>query len=165
MAQAAAVRHGVDPVTFMALIEKESAWNPNAKNPKSTAAGLGQLIAGTARDMGVQNVYDPYQNLEGSAKYLEHLVGLHHGNYARALASYGEGGSYASDVLARRSHYGAFQPSSVQGGPVSVGPITVHVMQPNASGDEIADKVAAKVGKETAFVTQRNLAELSGSYA
>ena len=68
MAYEAATRHGLDPSVFMGMIEKESAWNPLAKNPHSTASGLGQLIQGTASMMHVRDVFKPSQNLEGKRR-------------------------------------------------------------------------------------------------
>lgn len=56
-------------VLFRALIEAESAYNPTAQSPKG-AYGLGQLMPGTAKSLGVdpKNVA---QNLDGAARYLQ----------------------------------------------------------------------------------------------
>ena len=40
----------LDPELFSRLINKESAWNPNAYNKSSKAAGLTQVIPTTAAD-------------------------------------------------------------------------------------------------------------------
>jgi len=68
---------GLDALTFVdvfaALIERESAFDPAALSPKG-ARGLGQLMPATASDMGVTNPFDPEANLNGSAKYLTHLL-------------------------------------------------------------------------------------------
>ena len=40
---------------FTKLVGKESAWNPKAKNPKSTARGIGQLLEGTYRNLGMKH--------------------------------------------------------------------------------------------------------------
>jgi hypothetical protein len=40
---------------FRKLIGKESAWNPQAKNPKSSARGIGQLLEGTYRNLGMKH--------------------------------------------------------------------------------------------------------------
>jgi hypothetical protein len=164
MAYEAATRHGLDPAVFMGMIEKESSWNPLAKNPHSTASGLGQLLRGTAADMHVGNVFDPYQNLEGSASYLAKLLNQS-GNYANALAAYGEGPSYAADILNnRRHHYDSYQPAS-SNSKVSFGDTNIYVTQPNASAEDIANKTVAKQREMLSQGTQRNLVELSGSYA
>jgi hypothetical protein len=39
---------------FTRLIGKESAWNPKAKNPVSTASGIGQLLDGTYKNIGMK---------------------------------------------------------------------------------------------------------------
>lgn len=40
---------------FTRLMGKESAWNPKAKNPKSTAKGVGQLLDGTYKNLGMKH--------------------------------------------------------------------------------------------------------------
>lgn len=40
---------------FTKLMGKESAWNPKAKNPNSTARGIGQLLEGTYRNLGMRH--------------------------------------------------------------------------------------------------------------
>ena len=40
---------------FTKLVGKESAWNPKAKNPKSSARGIGQLLKGTYRNLGMKH--------------------------------------------------------------------------------------------------------------
>ena len=53
---------------FRANIEIESAYNPNARS-RVGAIGLGQLMLGTADDLGV-DPFDWRANLDGSARYL-----------------------------------------------------------------------------------------------
>lgn len=40
---------------FTKLMGRESAWNPKAKNPSSTARGIGQLLEGTYRNLGMRH--------------------------------------------------------------------------------------------------------------
>jgi soluble lytic murein transglycosylase-like protein len=54
---------------FEALIQRESNFNPNAISQKG-AAGLGQLMPDTAKELGIKNPFDPHKNLVGSVKYL-----------------------------------------------------------------------------------------------
>jgi soluble lytic murein transglycosylase-like protein len=56
-----------------ALIWTESRYNPVAIS-KAGAAGLGQLMPGTARDLGVLNRFDPKENLVGAARYLRQML-------------------------------------------------------------------------------------------
>jgi soluble lytic murein transglycosylase-like protein len=56
-----------------ALIWTESRYNPLALS-RTGAAGLGQLMPQTARDLGVFNRYDPRANIQGAAKYLRQML-------------------------------------------------------------------------------------------
>lgn len=72
-----------------ALVWTESRYNPLAVSAAG-AAGLGQLMPGTARDVGVFNRFDPLRNIDGSARYLRQMMdkfGLVH----LALAAYNAG--------------------------------------------------------------------------
>ena len=40
---------------FTKLMGKESAWKPSAKNPKSSAKGIGQLLDSTYRNLGMKH--------------------------------------------------------------------------------------------------------------
>jgi soluble lytic murein transglycosylase-like protein len=90
LATAAARRHGLDPALVLALVQVESAFRPDAVSPKG-ARGLTQLMPGTAREMGVTDVLDPEQNLDGGARYLSWLLSRYGGDLRRALAAYNAG--------------------------------------------------------------------------
>jgi hypothetical protein len=87
VARAAARRYGVDEELFVRLITAESGWNPGAVSPAG-AIGLGQLMPGTAADLGVKNPYDPQENLEGAAKYLGQLLKMFRGDPQMTVAAY-----------------------------------------------------------------------------
>jgi hypothetical protein len=54
---------------FVSLVRQESNFRPEAVSNRG-AMGLGQLMPGTAAELGVTQPFDPLENLEGSAMYL-----------------------------------------------------------------------------------------------
>lgn len=88
MAREAARRHNVPEDLFTRLVQQESGWNPNARSHKG-AMGLAQLMPETARVLGV-DANDPYQNLEGGARYLA-MQFRQFGSWKLALAAYNAG--------------------------------------------------------------------------
>jgi hypothetical protein len=91
--------HGLDPRLFQRLIQIESEYNPNQVSPKG-AQGLGQLMPKTAQGLGVQNAFDPFENLMGSAKNLKRHLEATDGDIPKALWRYNAGeGNYARGVL------------------------------------------------------------------
>jgi soluble lytic murein transglycosylase-like protein len=87
---AAAQRNGIDPALLAGLIKQESGFNPNAGSPAG-AQGLCQLMPGTARGLGVTDLHDPVQSIEGGAKYLAQQLKTFNGDVALALAAYNAG--------------------------------------------------------------------------
>lgn len=83
-------RHGLPPELLHSVIQVESNYNPNAVSPKG-ALGIMQLIPATARRFGVTDVFDPVENIEGGARYLQYLLALFDGDYPLALAAYNAG--------------------------------------------------------------------------
>jgi soluble lytic murein transglycosylase-like protein len=86
----AAERHHVDPALVRAVIETESNWNPAAVSRKG-ALGLMQLIPTTAQRFGVNDVFNPKQNVEAGVRYLRTLLERYRGNLDLALAAYNAG--------------------------------------------------------------------------
>jgi soluble lytic murein transglycosylase-like protein len=87
---AAATANGVDPALLAGLVKQESGFNPSAGSPAG-ARGLTQLMPGTAAGLGVNNVLDPVQSLNGGAKYLKQQLDAFGGDVAKALAAYNAG--------------------------------------------------------------------------
>jgi soluble lytic murein transglycosylase-like protein len=87
---AAAKKHGIDPALLAGLVKQESGFNPSAGSPAG-ARGLTQLMPGTAAGLGVSNVLDPAQSLDGGAKYLRQQLDAFGGDVTRALAAYNAG--------------------------------------------------------------------------
>lgn len=88
--QQSAKKHGVPVELLCGVILQESNGNPNALS-HAGARGLMQLMPATAKQMGVKNIMDPAQNIEGGTKYLRFLLDKFDGNIELAVAGYNAG--------------------------------------------------------------------------
>jgi soluble lytic murein transglycosylase-like protein len=88
--QAAAAKYGLDADVLKGLIKQESGFNPNAGSPAG-AQGLTQLMPATAASLGVTDVHDPAQAIDGGAHYLKMQLDRFGGDYTKALAAYNAG--------------------------------------------------------------------------
>ena len=86
----AAEMFGIPEELIKSVITVESAGKADAKSGAG-AKGLMQLMDGTAKDLGVSNSFDPYQNIMGGAKYLKMMLDRYEGDLELALAAYNAG--------------------------------------------------------------------------
>jgi len=97
-----ATEFGVDKSLVKAVIHAESGYNPNAVSSKG-AAGLMQLMPGTAQDLRVADSFNPSDNIRGGVRYLKFLLNTFKGNVSLALAAYNAG-------MAKVAKYGGVPP-------------------------------------------------------
>jgi len=80
----------VDPKLVDAMVRVESGYDPKALSPKG-AQGLMQLIPATAVRFGVQDPFDPAENVRGGVSYLNELLTQFNGSVPLTLAAYNAG--------------------------------------------------------------------------
>lgn len=85
-----AKKYRLDPNLVRAVVIVESGYNERATS-SSGARGLMQLMPMTAQQLGVENCFDPKQNIEGGTKYLRYLIDRFGGDITLALAAYNAG--------------------------------------------------------------------------
>ncbi len=100
----ASTKYGVDHRLVKAIVKAESDFRPAARSVKG-ARGLMQLMPETARRMGVKDILEPQDNVEGGVKYLSMLLRMFDGQESLAVAAYNAG---ENAVL----KYGAIPPYS-----------------------------------------------------
>ena len=81
---------GVRSDLVRAVMQVESAFNPNARSPKG-ALGLMQLMPATIRQFGVSNPFNPADNVRAGVAYLRELLDRYQNNEELALAAYNAG--------------------------------------------------------------------------
>ena len=89
--EAAGLRYNLPPNLLKAVAKTESNFRPDAVS-HAGAIGIMQLMPGTARGLGVNDIYDPMDNIMGGAKYLRQLIDRF-GDLQLALAAYNAGPS------------------------------------------------------------------------
>jgi soluble lytic murein transglycosylase-like protein len=87
--------YDLPPELIWGVMYVESSFKPTAKSDKG-ALGLMQLMPFTAKDMGVDDPFDPEQNIFGGARLLRILANRFNGDLVLTLSAYHAGGGAVS---------------------------------------------------------------------
>jgi soluble lytic murein transglycosylase-like protein len=87
----------LDTSLIRSMIAKESNFNARAVSPKG-ARGLMQLMPATAATLGVRNIHDPEENIQGGMKYMRKLMDKFDNNLVLSLAAYNAGPSLVERI-------------------------------------------------------------------
>jgi soluble lytic murein transglycosylase-like protein len=82
--------HNIDADLLASLVKAESGGHVRAVS-RVGAQGLMQLMPTTAGELGVENAFEPEENIAGGTTYLDRLLTRYHNNVALALAAYNAG--------------------------------------------------------------------------
>lgn len=85
-----AERVDLAPELIRSVVVTESAFQVDAES-HAGAQGLMQLMPETARELGVEDSFDPQQNLLAGSRYLKQLLDKYDGDLDHALAAYNWG--------------------------------------------------------------------------
>ena len=83
-------KYNVSPDVVAAVIEAESEFNPRAVSRRG-ARGLMQLMPKTAKTLGVDDPFDPRENIEAGVRHLRALMDRFGDNLPLVLAAYNAG--------------------------------------------------------------------------
>lgn len=150
-------RNGVDPALLYAIMHQESSFKARAVSYKG-AAGLMQMMPGTAARFGVRDRFDPQQSVEGGARYMRFLLNFFDGDYRLALAGYnaGEGAvlKYGRRVPPYRETQDYVRRISaryeIMRDPAArrFAPVRTLAQIAEAEADEVSEKLAPKIARK-----------------
>jgi SPBc2 prophage-derived uncharacterized transglycosylase yomI len=81
---------GISLPLLARIANQESGFNPSAQS-EAGATGLFQTMPDTARELGIEDMTNPYQSAMGGAKYIAQQLQRYDGNLNKALAAYNAG--------------------------------------------------------------------------
>lgn len=90
MVLSAAARHNVDSRLALAVAKTESGLRQEVVSPAG-AVGVMQLMPDTARGLGVRDINDPRENIDGGVRYLKEMLATFDGDVTKAIAAYNAG--------------------------------------------------------------------------
>lgn len=88
--QNTALKYGVNPNLALAVANAESNLNQEAISPVG-AVGVMQLMPDTARALGVEDINNLSQNIDGGVRYLKQMLDTFGGDVNKAVAAYNAG--------------------------------------------------------------------------
>jgi hypothetical protein len=97
LAREDAIKWGIPPDLYVAQIQQESHFDPNATSPAG-ALGIAQFVPATAAEYNF-NPLIPEQALDGGAHFMSDLYNEFNGNYAMALAGYNAGSGAVQNAI------------------------------------------------------------------
>jgi len=86
----AGAQHNIDVELLASVVKAESGGHANAVS-RTGARGLMQLMPATAQTLGVNDAFQPDQNIAGGSAYLDYLLTRYHDDLDKALAAYNAG--------------------------------------------------------------------------
>ncbi len=86
----AALKYNLSPDLIRAVIKAESDFQVKAES-SAGARGLMQLMPATAKELGVKDLFDIDQNIDGGTRYLRSMLDRFENDIRKALAAYNAG--------------------------------------------------------------------------